>query len=167
MGWGQEAYGAKCAANRKGLTGRHDRSGVRRQTGNPTHGPAGAGHVHRRLSPGTRCHCTGYAVTWKKGTTWKGHKSHIGWGQEADCEGSPGSSNQEPRAPNNHLRGRAGGHLEDDIRRPRSRPEIRDHGQKHIAALRTKEPGICIEIRWCPSHQGIEGNEIPYGTSKS
>jgi len=32
--------------------------------------------------------------------------------------------------------------------------------RKHIAALRAKEPGVCIEIRWCPSNQGIEGNEI-------
>jgi len=28
-----------------------------------------------------------------------------------------------------------------------------DHGQK-------AHRRICIEIRWCPSHQGIEGNEI-------
>jgi len=26
---------------------------------------------------------TGFAVAWKKGTTWKGHKTHMGWGQEA------------------------------------------------------------------------------------
>ena len=25
---------------------------------------------------------------------------------------------------------------------------------------RAKGPGVYIEIRWCPSHQGIEGNEI-------
>jgi len=25
----------------------------------------------------------GYAVTWKKRSTWKGHKTHMGWGQEA------------------------------------------------------------------------------------
>jgi len=25
---------------------------------------------------------TGYAVAWKKGDTWKGHKTHMGWGQE-------------------------------------------------------------------------------------
>jgi len=31
--------------------------------------------------------------------------------------------------------------------------------RKHIAALRAKEPGVCIEIRWSPSCQGIEGNE--------
>ena len=26
---------------------------------------------------------TGYAVTWKNGKSWKGHKTHMGWGQEA------------------------------------------------------------------------------------
>jgi len=26
---------------------------------------------------------TGYAVAWKKGDTWKGHKTHMGWCQEA------------------------------------------------------------------------------------
>jgi len=31
--------------------------------------------------------------------------------------------------------------------------------RRHIVALRTKEPNAQIEIRWCPSHQGIEGNE--------
>jgi len=39
-------------------------------------------------------------------------------------------------------------------------PGRKYHGQKAhcgpTAALRTKEPGVCIEIRWCPS----EGNEI-------
>ena len=30
--------------------------------------------------------------------------------------------------------------------------------RKHIAELRRKEPGIRIEIRWCPSHYGVEGN---------
>jgi len=32
--------------------------------------------------------------------------------------------------------------------------------KSHIAALRAKEPNAKIEIRWCPSHQGIEGNGI-------
>ena len=32
--------------------------------------------------------------------------------------------------------------------------------REHIAALRAKEPNVRIEIRWCLSHQGIEGNEI-------
>ena len=32
--------------------------------------------------------------------------------------------------------------------------------RRHIASLRAKEPNAKIEIRWCPSHQGIEGNEV-------
>ena len=32
--------------------------------------------------------------------------------------------------------------------------------RKHIATLRAKEPGVRIEIRWCPSHQGVEGNGV-------
>jgi len=31
--------------------------------------------------------------------------------------------------------------------------------RKHIAALRAKEAGVKVEIRWCPS-QGIEWNEV-------
>ena len=31
--------------------------------------------------------------------------------------------------------------------------------RKHIAALRAKEPGVKIEIRWCPSHQRVEGDK--------
>jgi len=32
--------------------------------------------------------------------------------------------------------------------------------RRHITTLRAKVPNVKVEIRWCPSHQGIEGNEI-------
>jgi len=32
--------------------------------------------------------------------------------------------------------------------------------RRHITTLEAKDLNIQIEIRWCPSHQGIEGNEI-------
>ena len=32
--------------------------------------------------------------------------------------------------------------------------------RKHFAKLRAKEPNVKVEIRWCPSHQAIEGNEV-------
>jgi len=31
--------------------------------------------------------------------------------------------------------------------------------QKHIATLQRARPGIVIEIRWCPAHKGVVGNE--------
>jgi len=31
--------------------------------------------------------------------------------------------------------------------------------RKHIATLRKARPGIIIEIRWCPPHKGVAGNE--------
>ena len=31
--------------------------------------------------------------------------------------------------------------------------------RKHIAKLQRVIPGITIEIRWCPAHEGVEGNE--------
>ena len=39
-------------------------------------------------------------------------------------------------------------------------PLLRICESRHITALRAKDPNIQIEIRWCPSHQGIEGSEM-------
>jgi len=31
--------------------------------------------------------------------------------------------------------------------------------RKHIAVLRRTAPDITIEVRWCPAHEGVEGNK--------
>jgi len=38
--------------------------------------------------------------------------------------------------------------------------------RKAIAALREREPSVEIEIRWCPAHKGIPGNEVAGGWAK-
>jgi len=73
----------------------------------------------------------------------------------SDRESAAGSGNQEPDARHgHHFHGRP---LEDGLGRPRSGPKIRDRSYHRSPR---QEPGIRIEIRWCPSHHGIEGNEI-------
>jgi len=111
----------------------------------------------------------GYAVVWKKGHMWKGHKEHIGYNLEAYgamCAApvhaprtTASRTNQTAQAGNgHHLHRRPGRHLEEDFRRPRTRPKVRHPGQEAHQNLRRKESYVRIAIRWCPSHQGIEGN---------
>ena len=69
-------------------------------------------------------------------------------------KGLTGSGIQRPYIQNSHhLYGRASCHLEDDLRRPGAGPKVRNNS-------RAKEPTVKTEIQWCPSHQGIEGDEV-------
>jgi len=111
---------------------------------------------------------TGYAVAWKKGASWKGHKTHMGWGQEAfDAECAALARTLQVAATRNHAVGTAT--IFTDAQAAIWRMMSDDPGpwqkyaleaRRNIAALRAKEPDIKIEIRWCPSRQGIEGNEV-------
>ena len=109
------------------------RRGNGRQTGSPSCGPAGTNHFHGRLP--LENGATGYAVTWKKGSTWRGHKIHTGWGQETtqsarQLQGPYGKRHPETTRNSHHLHGRASRYLEDDLRRPGAGPKVRDQRQK-------------------------------------
>jgi len=108
---------------------------------------------------------TGYAVAWKKGQTWKGHKTHMGWGQEAyDAECAALARALQVVATRNHTLGlvtiltAAIGRMTSDEPGPGQKYAL--EAKQHIATLRAKEPNVKVEIRWCRSHQGFEGNEI-------
>jgi len=76
-------------------------------------------------------------------------------------QGPTGGSLQEPRGRDGHdLHGRADGHLEDDLRRAGTRAEVRPASREPHRRPTSEERNVRIEIRWGPSHQGIEGNEI-------
>jgi len=111
---------------------------------------------------------TGYAVTWKKGNSWKGHKTHMGWGQEAfDAECAALARALQVAATRKHTIGSVTVFTDAQAAIWRLSSDEPGPGQKyaleartHIASFRWKEPNVRIDIRWCPSHQGIEGNEV-------
>jgi len=110
---------------------------------------------------------TGYSVVWKKGLTWPGAKVHMGNNQEAyDAECAALAHALELAALRNTTPERVTifSDVQAAIRRmasdePGPGQQYAIQARKHIAALRRARPGITIEIRWCPDHEGIAGNE--------
>jgi len=109
---------------------------------------------------------TGYAVVWKNGQTWEGIKCHMGHNQ--------GAYDAECAALTRALESVSGGYVPDRvtiftdaqaaIRRmaseePGPGQQYAIRARKHIAVLRRARPGVSIEIRWCPAHKGIAGND--------
>jgi len=98
---------------------------------------------------------TGYAVAWKKGQTWKCHKTHMGWGQEAyDAECVALARALQVAATRNHTLGlvtiltdcqAAIGRMASDEPGPGQKHAL--EARRHIATLRAKEPNAKVEIR--------------------
>jgi len=111
---------------------------------------------------------TGYAVVWKKGSDWEGLKSHMGWGQEAyDAECAGLARALQVAATRGDSIGAVTIFSDAQAAIARMTTDKPGPGQqyalearRHIATLQAKEPNAQIEIRWCPSHQGIEGHEM-------
>ena len=110
---------------------------------------------------------SGYAVVWKNGLSWKGIKTHMGYNQEAydaECAALARALEAAWRRATTPERVTTFTDTQAAIRRmasdePGPGQQYALQARKHIAALRRAKPGIIIEIRWCPAHKGIAGNE--------
>jgi len=109
---------------------------------------------------------TGYAVVWKNGQTWEGIKAHMGNNQEAYDAECAAIARALEAATRRYVPERVT--IFTDVQAAIRRMASDDPGpgqqyaiqaRKHIATLRRARPDIAIEIRWCPAHKGIAGNE--------
>jgi ribonuclease HI len=110
---------------------------------------------------------TGYTVVWKNGQSWVGIKNHTGHNQEAydaECAALARALEEVTKRQTVPERITIFTDAQAAIRRMVS--EDPGPGQKyailarrHIVTLRKVRPDITIEIRWCPAHKGVPGNE--------
>jgi len=106
-------------------------------------------------------------VAWKEGQTWKGIKTHMGYNQEAfDAECAAIARALETASRKNTTSERITIFTDAQAAIRRMSTDELGPGQKyalearkHIATLRRTMPDIAIEIRWCPAHEAVEGNE--------
>jgi ribonuclease HI len=109
----------------------------------------------------------GYAVTWQKGQHWVGIKTHMGCNQEAydaECAALARALAEATRRPTTPERVTIFTDAHAAISRmaseePGPGQKYAIHARMHIATLRRARPDIIIEIRWCPDHMGVPGNE--------
>jgi len=102
----------------------------------------------------------GYAAVWKKGVSWAGIKTHMGYNQEAyDTEwaalaralGLASRRNMAPERVTVFTDAQAA--IRDGIGRTRSWAAVRPPGAEAHCRVAPARPAIIIEIRW-PSTQG-------------
>jgi ribonuclease HI len=109
----------------------------------------------------------GYAVVWKSRQQWVGIKSHMAYNQEAfDAECAALARALEVAVRRRITPGRVTIFTDAQAAIRRMGSDEPGPGQKYaiearrwITALRQSRPEIVIEIRWCPAHKGVEGNE--------
>jgi len=115
----------------------------------------------------TESGAAGYAVAWKNGLSWKGIKTHMGYNQEAfDVECATIARALESASRRNTIPDRVTIFTDAQAAIRRMASDEPGPGQKyalearkHITTLRRAMPGIVIEARWGPAHEGVEGNE--------
>jgi ribonuclease HI len=109
----------------------------------------------------------GYAVVWQKGRSWVGIKNHMRDNQEAyDAECAALARALEEAAKRQTIPERITIFTDAQAAIRRMASEDPGPGQKyailarrHIGTLRRARPDNTIEIRWCPAHKGVPGNE--------
>jgi len=109
----------------------------------------------------------GYAVAWMNGRSWEGIKTHMGFNQEAydaECAALARALKTAAEIAPTPSHVTIFTDAQAAIRRmstdePGPGQKYALAARKHIAALRRAAPDITIEIRWCPAHEGVEGNE--------
>jgi len=110
---------------------------------------------------------TGYAVTWKSRSKWVGVKTHLGYNQEAfDAECAALARALEVAARRRSAPEAVTIYTDAQAAMRRIVADEPGPGQKYavlarkwVAALKQTRPEVRIEIRWCPAHEGVEGNE--------
>ena len=115
-------------------------------------------------------------MVWKKGQSWAGRKAHMGFFREAYDTKCAAIARALAVAVERSKRRKLGRvRIFTDAQAAITRMAHGETGpgqtyalqaRKAIAALHERKPSVEIEIRWCPVHKGIPGNEVADGWAK-